>query len=77
MNVRSRVNLLAVVIVAAGGFALSTPATANAAVFGGCEDLEAALDRKAEQCWDLGGSELHYSGSCSSTGYSLNTECYA
>lgn len=46
MSKRSRFNLLAAVLVAAGAFALAGPTPATAAVFDGCADMENAHRRK-------------------------------
>jgi len=75
MTKRARINLLAAAIIAAGGLALGGVEQLQAAVFGGCEDMYAAMERKSDACFNSGGTSFSWSGSCSSSGYSLNTSC--
>lgn len=77
MKKRMGINLLAAGVIAVGGLALAGVTPAQAAIaFGGCEDMEAAIDENAQECWDLGGTRMTYSGSCGSNGYTLETNCY-
>jgi acyl transferase domain-containing protein len=78
MNKRMGINLLASSVIALGGLTLAGATPARAAeAFGGCENMRAAIEENASECWDLGGSRMTYSGTCSSSGYSLETNCYA
>ena len=76
MNKRFGINLLAAAVIAVGGFALTGATPATAAVFGGCEDMRAALQEDVNQCAGMGGTSLSYSGSCGSEGYTLSTTCH-
>ncbi|HEX8452344.1 MAG TPA: hypothetical protein VF647_09625 [Longimicrobium sp.] len=77
MKKRMGINLLAAAIIAAGGLSLTgvTPAQA-ATVVGGCENMLDAIAEHAQDCWDMGGTRMTYTGSCSSEGYTLETSCY-
>ncbi len=71
-------NLFAAVIIMAASVGVSTTDAAEpvAVTYLSCADMAAALDSAAERCWDMGGSSLSYSGSCSDSGYVLSVTCW-
>jgi hypothetical protein len=74
MTFRSKINALAVMVIAAGGVALSNPARAEAAAFD-CTEYERLRQDAIAACAASGGSSIRMSGWCSPTGHELNTTC--
>ncbi|MBV9108874.1 MAG: hypothetical protein JO306_05680 [Gemmatimonadetes bacterium] len=69
-----KINLLAALVIGAGALTLSAPAPAHAKVFDGCSDAQAIIDRAAANCAAEGGS-FTFGGWCSSTEYSVWSQC--
>lgn len=75
MTFRSKVNMLALAVVAGGAFSLAGPARAEAAAFD-CNDYYAARSDAITACAASGGTRISISGWCSSTGHQLNSTCH-
>lgn len=69
-----RINVLAALVIAAGGLILSAPQSAKASSFDGCSDAQALINRRSEACAAMGG-EFSFSGWCNATEYSVTTSC--
>lgn len=76
MTKRSKLNLLAALVIAGGGIALGDVTPATAATVDGCANMKTALAEERDACFSSGGKRMTYSGSCSSSGYYLETNCY-
>lgn len=74
MSFRSKINALAVIVIAVGGVSLSNPARAEAAAFD-CTEYERLRQEAIAACVASGGSSIRMSGWCSPTGHELNTTC--
>lgn len=76
MSKRQGINLLAGAIVLAGGLSLSAARPAQAAAtLNPCTDLTTAVNEASDECFASGGKSFRWSGSCTSSGYTLSTVC--
>ena len=74
MRMRSKLNLFAATIIVAGGFALITAPPAEAAFEDGCMKMRKRIMEESTNCGE-GGGTYTYSGTCTSTSYTLTSSC--
>lgn len=75
MTNRLRINLLALTITAVGATSLFASSPAQASNFDGCSTLRSRKLKDQEYCASKGGNWSLVSQSCTSTSYTLDTNC--
>ena len=75
MITRTRINALALAIIAAGTLGLAGTQPAQASTFDGCSDYSAARAQLLATCQQAGYKRATVNGWCTSTDYSIDVQC--
>jgi hypothetical protein len=75
MTIRTRINALALAVIAAGTLGLAGTQPAQATTFDGCDDYMAARSELLAICQQAGYKRATVNGWCTSTDYSIDVQC--
>lgn len=75
MSTRTRINAIALAVIAAGTLGLSGTQPAQATTFDGCDDYMAARAELLATCQRAGYKRATVNGWCNSTDYDIDVQC--